>query len=62
MNDTGIGNTARWTVFGLLLAVNVISNITLKGTWLEIPISVLTGIGVVAVIVDYLVRGRRRER
>ncbi|MDL4821432.1 hypothetical protein [Actinomadura opuntiae] len=62
MNDTGTGNTVRWTVFGLLLAVNVIANITLKGTWPEIPISVLTGLGAVAVVLDFLIRGRRRER
>ncbi|MFF0525069.1 hypothetical protein ACFYTC_40795 [Actinomadura nitritigenes] len=58
----GTGNTARWTLFGLFLAVNVVSNITLKGTWLEIPVSVLTGLGVLAVVLDYLLRGRRRER
>jgi hypothetical protein len=58
----GTGNSARWTLFGLFLAVNVVSNLTLKGTWLEIPVSVLTGLGVVGVILDYLLRGRRRER
>jgi hypothetical protein len=58
----GTGNSARWTLFGLFLAANVVTNLTLKGTWLEIPVSVLTGLGVVAVILDYLLRGRRRER
>ncbi|QKG27512.1 hypothetical protein [Actinomadura verrucosospora] len=62
METTGTGNTARWTLLGLLLAVNVVSNIVLKGSWLELPVSIVSGLGVVAVIADHLVRGRRRRR
>ncbi|KAB2357003.1 hypothetical protein [Actinomadura montaniterrae] len=58
----GTGNSARWPLFGLLLAANVVAGLTLKGTWLEIPVSVVTGLGVVAIVLDYLLRGRRGQR
>jgi hypothetical protein len=57
-----MGSTARWTLLGLLLAVNAISSVTLGGTWPELVINVLTGLGVIAIVAEYLLRGRRRER
>ncbi|WP_165975286.1 hypothetical protein [Actinomadura rubrisoli] len=55
-------NNARWTIFGALLAINIVSNVALRGTWYEIVISAVTGLGVIAVVIDYLVRGRGHER
>lgn len=57
-----MGNTTRWTLVALLVAVNVGSSIALKGTWYEIALGVVTGVGAIALVIDYLVRGRRRAR
>ncbi|WP_242894056.1 hypothetical protein [Actinomadura litoris] len=55
-------NNGRWTIFGVLLTVNVMSSVMLRGTWYQTVISVVTGLGVLAVVIDYLVRGRGDAR
>ncbi|GGV32997.1 hypothetical protein GCM10010182_65830 [Actinomadura cremea] len=57
-----MGNTVRWTLVALLVAVNVGTSITLQDTWYEIVIGVVTGVAAIAIVIDYLVRGRRRAR
>ncbi|MFV2176626.1 hypothetical protein ACFHW2_19300 [Actinomadura sp. LOL_016] len=57
-----MGNTARWTLVALLVAVNVGTSITLQDTWYEIVIGVVTGVAAIAIVIDYLVRSRRRAR
>ncbi|MBE1535747.1 hypothetical protein [Actinomadura algeriensis] len=57
-----MGNTVRWTLFALLVAVNVGTSVTLQDTWYEIVIGVVTGVGAIALVIDYLVRGRRHGR
>ncbi|MEV5828146.1 hypothetical protein AB0L25_21575 [Spirillospora sp. NPDC052242] len=54
-----MGNTVRWTLVALLVAVNVGTSITLQDTWYEIVVGVLTGVAAIALVIDYLVRGRR---
>ncbi|WP_165495331.1 hypothetical protein [Actinomadura roseirufa] len=54
-------NTVRWILFGVLLTVNVVANNVLTG-WLEIVVSAVAGLGVIAVVIDYLLRGRRSVR
>ncbi|WP_165978236.1 hypothetical protein [Actinomadura darangshiensis] len=56
-----MSNSTRWTVAGILLAVNVISNVVLGDGGLQIAVSAATGAGVVAVLIDYLLRGRREH-
>ncbi|MFD0904357.1 hypothetical protein [Actinomadura sediminis] len=54
-----MGNTARWTLVALLVAANVATSVTLQDTWYEIAIGVVTGVAAIALVIDYLVRGRR---
>ncbi|MCP9972760.1 MULTISPECIES: hypothetical protein [Actinomadura] len=54
-------NSTRWTLFAILIAVNVISNVVLGDAWLQIVVSAVTGAAVVAVLIDYLLRGRRER-
>ncbi|WP_157433116.1 MULTISPECIES: hypothetical protein [Actinomadura] len=57
-----MGNTVRWTLVALLVAVNAGTSITLQDTWYEIVIGVITGVAAIALVIDFLVRGRRRAR
>ncbi|WP_176611829.1 hypothetical protein [Actinomadura sp. WMMB 499] len=57
-----MGNTLRWTLVALLVAVNVGTSITVQDTWYGIVIGVVTGVAAIALVVDHLVRGRRRTR
>lgn len=57
-----MGNTVRWTLVALLVAVNAGTSIALRDTWYEIVIGVVTGVAAIAIVIDYLVRGRRRAR
>ncbi|MFI0356912.1 hypothetical protein [Actinomadura sp. 9N407] len=52
-------NGKRWTLFTVLLLVNVTIGVLANGTWYQIVISALTGAGMLALAVDYLVRRRR---
>ncbi|XVQ08021.1 hypothetical protein ACQP1W_36415 [Spirillospora sp. CA-255316] len=54
-------NTVRWTLFAALLVVNVVTGAVAEGSWYQIVISAVTGAGMLALAVDYLVRGRRRD-
>ncbi|WP_157406300.1 hypothetical protein [Actinomadura chibensis] len=54
-----MSNSTRWTVVGILIAVNAVANVVLGDTWFAIAVSSVTGVGVVAVLIDYLARGRR---
>ncbi|WP_433478928.1 hypothetical protein ACQPZP_18925 [Spirillospora sp. CA-142024] len=54
-----MSNSTRWTLVSILIAANVISNVVLGDTWVQIAVSVVTGVAVVAVLIDYLLRGRR---
>ncbi|MFI0373892.1 hypothetical protein ACH35V_39045 [Actinomadura sp. 1N219] len=54
-----MSNSTRWTTAGILIAVNVLSNVALRDTWIEIVVSTVTGLAVVGLVIDYLVRGRR---
>ena len=56
-----MGNTTRWTLFAILLAVNVGAALVAEGTWYQIVISVVTGAGIIALAAEYLVRRRRRN-
>ncbi|MFD0684425.1 hypothetical protein [Actinomadura fibrosa] len=53
-------NTLRWTVLAAAIAVNAVGNVVLNGTWLGILVSSLAGAVVLAVVADYVIRGRRR--
>jgi hypothetical protein len=53
-----MNNQTRWTLVAILLAVNVGVNVVLGDTWLAIAAGSATGLGVVALLIDYLVRGR----
>ncbi|GAA2444702.1 hypothetical protein GCM10010191_71730 [Actinomadura vinacea] len=54
-------NAKRGTLFLVLLVVNVSASVVADGTWYQIVIGALTGAGMLALAVDYLVRGRRKE-
>ncbi|WP_205717624.1 hypothetical protein, partial [Actinomadura soli] len=54
-----MSNSTRWTIVAILIAVNVLSNVALRDAWIEVVVSAATGLGVVALVIDYLVRGRR---
>ncbi|MEO3828061.1 hypothetical protein [Actinomadura sp. B10D3] len=56
-----MSNSTRWTLAVILIAVNAISNVVLGDTWLQIAVSALTGAAVVAVLIDFLLRGRRGQ-
>lgn len=56
-----MSNSTRWTLVGILIAVNVISNAVLGDDWLQVVVSAVTGAAVIAVLIDHLLR-RRRER
>ncbi|GAA4241304.1 hypothetical protein GCM10022254_69590 [Actinomadura meridiana] len=53
-----MSNQTRWTLVGVLIAVNVGVNTILGDGWLGIAASAATGVGVIALLIDYLVRGR----
>ncbi|MFB4319460.1 hypothetical protein [Actinomadura sp. 21ATH] len=52
-------NGKRWSLFTLLLLVNVTFSVLANGTWYQIVIGALTGAGMLALAVEYLVRRRR---
>ncbi|WP_218004802.1 hypothetical protein [Actinomadura macra] len=54
-----MSNGTRWTIIGILLAINVMANVALNGTWVEVGVSTVTGLGVLALVVDFFLRGRR---
>ncbi|WP_158079289.1 hypothetical protein [Actinomadura sp. CNU-125] len=57
-----MGNTVRWTLVALLVAINAGTNVALEDTWYGIVVGVVTGVGAIALVIDHLVRGRRRTR
>lgn len=50
----------RWTLFAILLAVNVVTGALYNGTWFQIVISAITGAGMLGIVIDYFVRARQR--
>ncbi|WP_165968882.1 hypothetical protein [Actinomadura sp. KC06] len=56
-----MSNSTRWTMVGILIVVNALSNVALRDAWIEIVVSAVTGLAVVALVIDYLVRGRRED-
>ncbi|MFE9102419.1 MULTISPECIES: hypothetical protein [Actinomadura] len=55
-----MGNSLRWTIVAVLLAINVVVSVAFADTWLSITVNAVTGLGAIALVVDYFVRGRRR--
>ncbi|WP_158588048.1 hypothetical protein [Actinomadura logoneensis] len=53
--------TVRWTLFALLLTVNVTYQLVFPDTWHQIVVSALTGAGILGLLVEYLLRGRRER-
>ncbi|WUI03761.1 hypothetical protein OHR68_18775 [Spirillospora sp. NBC_00431] len=53
-----MSNSTRWTLVAVLIVVNAITNVILGDGWLAIVVSSVTGIAVVGVVLDYLLRGR----
>ncbi|MEV4671525.1 MULTISPECIES: hypothetical protein [Actinomadura] len=60
MKGTPMGNSLRWTIVAVLLAINVVVSVAFADTWLSITVNAVTGLGAIALVVDYFVRGRRR--
>ncbi|MCP2340907.1 hypothetical protein [Actinomadura rupiterrae] len=56
-----MSSTTRWTLFVVLLAVNVGYQLAFHGTWHQIVVSAVTGAGIIGLLVEYLVRGRRER-
>ncbi|MFC5186570.1 hypothetical protein [Actinomadura harenae] len=52
---------ARWTLFVMLLTVNVVYQFAYPNTWHQIVVSSLTGLGLVGLLIEYLARGRRER-
>ncbi|MEU8342433.1 hypothetical protein SAMN05443665_104338 [Actinomadura meyerae] len=55
-----MGNSVRWTFVAVLLAINVVVSVAFADTWLSITINAVTGLGIVGLVADYFIRGRRR--
>ncbi|MEV4259368.1 hypothetical protein AB0J52_39940 [Spirillospora sp. NPDC049652] len=56
-----MNSTARWTLFTLLLIVNVTYQLLFPNTWHQIVVSSLTGVGILGLLAEYLLRGRRER-
>lgn len=54
-----MSNSTRWTLVVLLVVVNAISGTILDDSWIAVSVSAVTGLAVLALVIDYLVRGRR---
>ncbi|GAA3984169.1 hypothetical protein GCM10023085_77860 [Actinomadura viridis] len=54
-----MNTNVRWTLFAVLLLINVLAGTLLGGTWYQIVIGSLTGAGMLALLIEYLARGRR---
>ena len=46
------------TLLGLVIAVNVAVSILFDGTWYGTVVNVISGLTVIGLVLDYLVRGR----
>ncbi|MFB4308438.1 hypothetical protein [Actinomadura sp. GTD37] len=55
-----MSNRTRWTVVALLVAINVLVSVALPDTWQSVVANAVTGLGAIALVVDYFVRGRHR--
>lgn len=55
-----MGNSFRWVLLGLVVAVNVAASFMFDGTWYGIVVNVISGLIAVGLVLDYLVRGRAR--
>ncbi|GAA2727696.1 hypothetical protein [Actinocorallia aurantiaca] len=55
-----MSNSLRWVLLGLTLAVNVIASFMFGDTWYGIVVNIISGLIVIGLVVDYLVRGRTR--
>lgn len=55
-----MSNSFRWTLLGLVVAVNVAVSVMFDGTWHGIVVNVVSGLIAIGLVVDYLVRGRAR--
>jgi hypothetical protein len=56
-----MSNSTRWTLFGLLLTVNIVVGILADGTVAQLVCSLLATVGMVALLIEFLVRGRHRD-
>ncbi|MFC4913619.1 hypothetical protein [Actinomadura gamaensis] len=56
-----MNSATRWTLFVVLLIVNVGYQILFRGTWHQIVVSAVTGAGILGLLAEYLVRGRRER-
>ncbi|WP_157429980.1 hypothetical protein [Actinomadura oligospora] len=53
--------STRWTLFVMLLTVNVVYQLVYPNTWHQIAVSSLTGLGLIGLLIEYLARGRRER-
>ncbi|MEV5575831.1 hypothetical protein AB0L06_37835 [Spirillospora sp. NPDC052269] len=53
--------SARWTLFVMLLTVNIAYQVMFPNTWHQMVVSALTGLGLVGLLIEYLTRGRRER-
>ncbi|MGP4028968.1 hypothetical protein [Actinomadura sp. 3N407] len=56
-----MSNSTRWTLVGILIAVNVLSNAIVRDGWIGITVSAVTGVAVIAIVIDYVLRRRREQ-
>ncbi|WP_157963963.1 hypothetical protein [Actinocorallia populi] len=55
-----MNNTLRWSLFGLVIAVNIAVSVLFDGTWYGIVVNVVSGLIAIGLVLDYLVRVRER--
>ncbi|MEU8801770.1 hypothetical protein [Spirillospora sp. NPDC048819] len=56
-----MSNSTRWTLVGILVALNVLSNTVMPDTWIGIALSVVFGVAAIAIVADFVLRRRREQ-
>ncbi|XRQ15953.1 hypothetical protein ACN3XK_35285 [Actinomadura welshii] len=56
-----MSNSVRWTLVGVLLAFNALSNLFAGDGAVGIAVSAVTGLAVLALVIGFFVRRRREQ-
>ena len=56
-----MSNSVRWTLVAVLVAVNTISSVVFEDAWVTISVNAVTGVAVIALVADFLLRRLRRR-
>ncbi|WP_165959166.1 hypothetical protein [Actinomadura sp. KC345] len=56
-----MSNSTRWTLVALLIVVNAVSSSVFDDSWVTVSVNAVTGVAVIALVIDYLLRRRRAQ-